>query len=54
MQLKKNTKIIQWNIENIITTIKHLQINQISALNNLLGIDMLLNKLKKIVLNQRK
>ena len=38
-----------WNIENIvIITIKHLQINKISALNNPLGVDMLLNKYTKL------
>ena len=31
-------------IENTIITIKHLQMNQISELNNLKGIDMPLNK----------
>ena len=37
---------MQWNIKNIdMITIKHLLMNQILALNNPLGIDMLLNKL---------
>ena len=37
MQTKKRTKKNkkQWNIENIVITIEHLQINQISQLNNL-------------------
>ena len=33
-----------WNIENIVVRIKYLQMNQISALNNPLGVDMPLNK----------
>ena len=36
---------MQCNIENVaMITIKHLQMNQISALNNQLGVDMPLNK----------
>ena len=43
-KLKKG--MFQWSIENkAIIVIKHLQINKILALNNPLGVDMLLNKL---------
>ena len=34
----------QWAIENIVIVIRDLQMNQILALNNMLGVDMLLNK----------
>ena len=35
---------MQWNIENIVMIIiKHLQMNKISVLNNLQGVDMPLN-----------
>ena len=40
-----NVKKMQWNIENILMiTIKHLEIHQISALNNPYRVDMPLNK----------
>ena len=46
VQLKKK-KTKKCNIENRVI-IKHLPMNQISALNNPLGVDMLLNKLNHL------
>ena len=45
-RLIKKKKKVQWNIENIVMiTLKQLQMNQISALNDPLGVDIPLNKL---------
>ena len=48
MNLEDNCKTrMQWIIENIVMIIiKHLQMNQILASNNLLGVDMPLKKKK--------
>ena len=45
IELKNVIKIFWCNVENIaIILLKHLKMNQISALNNSRGVDMPLNK----------